>query len=104
MFNVIELEENCPACGLHITSTSHCQTCNKLRLSITNRHDAILKYLIGVIPNEYRPNIVNIRNGNMPENRIDKRQPDIYFEIGKKKYIIDVAFCKDGAREKSAFD
>ena len=38
----------------------------------------------------------------MPENRVDKRQPDIYFEIGKKKFVIDVAFCKDGSREKTA--
>jgi hypothetical protein len=40
----------------------------------------------------------------MPENRVDKRQPDVYFEIGKRKFVIDVAFCKDGAREKRAFD
>jgi hypothetical protein len=39
----------------------------------------------------------------MPENRLDKRQPDIYFEIGKKAYVIDVTFCKDKRREKTAF-
>ena len=91
---MIEKEENCPVCRKKITSDTHCITCSKMKWCIKNRHDNIVRYLVKHIKRKNRPNIVSLKAGTMPKNKIDKREPDITFVLDGMEYVIDVTFCK----------
>ena len=83
-YNVIEREETCPVCQKLITCDLHQVICSKMRYVQKLRHDNTTRYVVLRIRRSKRPNIVSLKAGNMPANRIDKKEPDIYFEIDGK--------------------
>ena len=75
-----------------------------MKWCIKNRHDNIVRYLVKHIKRKNRPNIVSLKAGTMPKNKIDKREPDITFVLDGMEYVIDVTFCKLKGAQQAAFD
>jgi hypothetical protein len=81
----------------------HAIVCSKMKAYVKYRHDRVVRYLVKHISRKKRANIVSLKAGNMPKNRVDKREPDIYFKLRGIEYVIDVTFCKDQSRLAAAY-